>query len=101
MSMRSLFGKDKMEDELKKAEHLSHKDPERAMELLSAIGMYLPSISSKVYITRSFETLTRNIKPCRRIYFLICCLSTVVTREDLSKVILKETKELLPLDTLF
>jgi hypothetical protein len=63
-----------MEDELKKAEHLSHKDPERAMELLSAIGMYLPSISSKV-ITRSFETLTRNIEPYRRIYFLICCLS--------------------------
>ncbi|XP_046846044.1 26S proteasome non-ATPase regulatory subunit 11A-like [Xenia sp. Carnegie-2017] len=26
-----------MEDELKKAEHLSHKDPERAMELLSSI----------------------------------------------------------------
>jgi hypothetical protein len=30
---------DKMEDELKKAEQLSHDEPERAMELLSAIGM--------------------------------------------------------------
>lgn len=30
-----------MEEELKKAEHLIHKDPERAMEFLSAIGAYL------------------------------------------------------------
>ena len=30
----------KMEDELKKAEHLANKDPEQAMELLSAIGKY-------------------------------------------------------------
>ena len=30
---------DKMEAELKKAEDLSNKDPEQAMDLLSAIGM--------------------------------------------------------------
>jgi hypothetical protein len=68
-----------MEDELKKAEHLSHKDPERAMELLSAIGMYLPSISSKV-ITRSFETLTRNIKTIST--YIFSYLLSVVTREE-------------------
>jgi hypothetical protein len=37
-----------MEDELKKAEQLSHKDPEMILELLSAIGMYLPRYQVKL-----------------------------------------------------
>ena len=46
-----------MEDELKKAEHLSHKDPERAMELLSAIGVYFYVTWCK-FITNSVYDIT-------------------------------------------
>ncbi len=57
-----------MEDELKKAEHLSNKDPERAMELLSAIGVYLSIISYKLITRLSINDKQLNVIVAYRSY---------------------------------